>query len=124
MILSADYRQCKRQRQPDNRDDNSHKSRSDSRAAKIAQCKPSFKGHFYRGFLQDFQCKIGLVLVRHECQITILLIQTGNWLNFVLYCDALLPNQSLSLFFKFVIQLTDNIVRDCRRTPLKTITFI
>ena len=42
MILLADYRQCKRQRQPDNRNDNFHKSRSDSRAAKIAQCKPSF----------------------------------------------------------------------------------
>ena len=32
---------CKQQRQPDNRNDNSHKSRSDSRAAKITQCKPS-----------------------------------------------------------------------------------
>ena len=34
---------CKQQRQPDNRNDNSHKSRSDSRAAKIAQCKPSYR---------------------------------------------------------------------------------
>ena len=32
----------KQQRQLDNRNDNSHKSRPDSHAAKIVRCKPSF----------------------------------------------------------------------------------